>query len=114
MGKYAKYAKKYNSDWEKLPCFSGNYNHCSNFILLIINNIITIILGWLQRASDLYADKGEAFCKLCKTALRAHKTDLIKHAKTKMHSQRADSLNLKKQPILSSFGELYIHIGFIY
>lgn len=65
-----------------------------------------LLLGWLQRASDLYVDKGEAFCKLCRTALRAHKTDLIKHANTKMHTQRADILDVQKQPTLSSFGKL--------
>lgn len=27
MGKYAKYSKKYNPDWEKLPCFSSKYNN---------------------------------------------------------------------------------------
>jgi len=64
-----------------------------------------ILLGWLQRASDLHSDRGEAYCKLCRTALRAHKTDLIKHAKTKTHSQRADSLEVQKQPTLTSFGE---------
>ncbi|KAF0729628.1 Uncharacterized protein FWK35_00023426, partial [Aphis craccivora] len=73
MGKYSKYEKKYNKDWELLPCFSG----------------------WLQIAPDDFAGKGEAYCKLCRTPLRAHKTDLIKHSSTNCHKQRANRIGIK-------------------
>lgn len=104
MGKYAKYSKKYNTDWEKLPCFSGNYSNIVFLFVLsyVIRNIFHI--GWLQRVPESYA--GEAFCKLCRTALRAHKTDLQKHANTKSHKQRANCLDIQKQTPLSSFGKL--------
>jgi len=61
------------------------------------------LLGWLQRASDLDSERGEAYCKLCKTALRAHKTDLMKHSKTKIHTQKANSLNVKKTTSIDEF-----------
>jgi len=79
MGKYSKYSKKYNPDWEKLSWFSGNYNYYSNIILLLIT---MILLGRLQRASDLHSDRGEAYCKLCRTALRDHKTIQGMHIKS--------------------------------
>lgn len=67
-----------------------------------------ILLGWLQRAPDTYAVRGEAFCKLCRVPLSAHKTHLMKHAITGTHKHRANSINIKKQPVLSSFGKFYI------
>ncbi|KAL4713375.1 hypothetical protein ACJJTC_016843 [Scirpophaga incertulas] len=61
---------------------------------------------WLIRASEelISQGKGEAYCKLCHAALRAHKTDLEKHAKTKTHKEREKVLNVKIQPKLSAFG----------
>lgn len=47
--------------------------------------------------------KGEAFCKLCVSPLRAHKTDLEKHMKTKTHKDKEIRFS-KTQPKLASFG----------
>ncbi|CAG9793237.1 unnamed protein product [Diatraea saccharalis] len=60
---------------------------------------------WLSRAPVKLTDngKGEAFCKICITPLRAHKTDLEKHMKTKTHKDRELRFS-KKQAKLTSFG----------
>lgn len=48
-------------------------------------------LGWLR---DANANKiGEAFCKICRLFLRAHLTDLQRHASTKMHCEKMKKLN---------------------
>ncbi|CAG5053959.1 unnamed protein product [Parnassius apollo] len=83
MGKHGKYIKHYRDEWDKLPAFKN----------------------WLSRAPVVLTDsgKGKAFCKLCITPLRAHKTDLEKHMKTKTHKDKELSFS-KKQPKLASFG----------
>jgi len=63
-------------------------------------------IGWLQRGPEKFSGKGEAYCKLCRTPLRAHKTDLKKHATTNCHKLRASSLDVQTQPDLTSFGRL--------
>lgn len=50
--------------------------------------------------------KGEAYCKLCLSPLRAHRTDLEKHMKSKAHIERENATNIKKQAKLSTFGWL--------
>jgi hypothetical protein len=35
----------------------------------------------------------EAYCSVCRTELRAHSADLIKHSKTKGHQQKMLALN---------------------
>lgn len=49
-------------------------------------------------------EKDEAFCKVCKTVLRAHKADLIKHTHTKGHRQKYKALHPEenKQETLDS------------
>ncbi|XP_071580219.1 uncharacterized protein [Temnothorax nylanderi] len=87
MGKYSKYTKKYNEDWEKEPIFSH----------------------WLQRTSEVLINEGkpEAYCKLCRTTLRPHRTDLMDHTKAKKHKQAESALPSRKgsgQTILQSYG----------
>ncbi|KAL4153361.1 hypothetical protein QTP88_001194 [Uroleucon formosanum] len=60
--------------------------------------------GWFQRAPDAVADKREAYCKICRSVLRAHKTDLLRHANTITHKSRASNLIVEQQPPLVSFG----------
>lgn len=71
-----------------------------------INLLLIFITDWLIRTSEelIMKGKGEAFCKLCLSPLRAHKTDLKKHKKSKAHIERENAANIKKQPTLSSFG----------
>lgn len=66
---------------------------------------VVILLGWIRQAPEIFAGRGEAFCKLCRVPLRAHKTDLMKHVNTNTHKQRDNSLNIEKQPALPSFGK---------
>lgn len=54
------------------------------------------MVGWLTRGTD--PTKGEAYCKICRVHLRAHKTDLGKHAASKTHTAIANSLDRKSQP----------------
>lgn len=55
---------------------------------------------WLTRASEKLINYGtrEAYCKLCLTPLRAQKTDLEKHSKTKTHKVSEKKYDLELQP----------------
>lgn len=84
MGKYGKYEKKYNAEWEKLPkfkCKLDNGLKDAHIALASFNSS----KGWLQRCSD---DENRAYCKLCKKSLRAHKTDLELHAQRITHKDK--------------------------
>jgi len=63
-------------------------------------------IGLLQQVPEAFAGRGEAFCKLCRVPLKAHKTDLMKHSNTNTHKHRANSINITKQLALSSFSKL--------
>ncbi|XP_011701060.1 PREDICTED: uncharacterized protein LOC105457853, partial [Wasmannia auropunctata] len=84
MGKYAKYTKHYRKEWEKEKDFKG----------------------WLCRAPEalILAGKGEAYCKICQSTVRAHKTDLQKHLLTKAHQSKATALDTKIQKSLTVCG----------
>lgn len=84
MGKYAKYTKHYRKEWEKEKDFKG----------------------WLCRAPEalILAGKGEAYCKICQSTVRAHKTDLQKHLLTKAHQSKATALDTKIQKSLTVYG----------
>ncbi|XP_043471984.1 uncharacterized protein LOC122504801 [Leptopilina heterotoma] len=83
MRKWGKYTKKYCVSWEKDPQLKG----------------------WLQRSeeTDILNGKTEAFCKLCKVHLRAHKNDLIRHASRPVHLQNEKSFDKRQQPNLHNF-----------
>lgn len=68
-----------------------------------------MITDWLTRTPEelVMKGKGEAYCKLCLSPLRAHKTDLEKHMKSKVHIEHENATNTKKQAKLSSFGKYY-------
>lgn len=57
-------------------------------------------VGWLCESEDLAAN-GEAYCSVCETSLRAHRGDLKKHALTKSHIEKKNSLDVEKQPKIS-------------
>ncbi|CAG5102790.1 Protein of unknown function [Cotesia congregata] len=75
-------AKHYREAWENQPIFKG----------------------WLTKNSSelITAGHGEARCKFCKASLRAHASDLKKHAGTGSHLAQAKLWNIKKQPSLIS------------
>ncbi|KAF0701978.1 Zinc finger protein, partial [Aphis craccivora] len=82
---YAKYGRKYKTEWEKELIFKG----------------------WLKKATDVQSnmnDLKEAYCSYCNVVLRAHHNDLVDHSKTAKHVSKKNSLNIKKQPTLNSFG----------
>ncbi|KAK3919987.1 Zinc finger protein 862 [Frankliniella fusca] len=68
----ASYKKHYNADWEKESEFKV----------------------WLTRTEEKLVMKGhgEAFCKLCSTSIRAHRTDLLWHRKTAKHVQKESAV----------------------
>lgn len=85
-------------------------NNCSLEIIYYSIFLAKILTDWLTKSSeaDINNGKGQAYCKLCKVNLRAHKADLNKHKGTNMHIAREKLLpkNLRQQmqPILSNFG----------
>ncbi|CAI6357873.1 unnamed protein product [Macrosiphum euphorbiae] len=60
--------------------------------------------GWLAPADSTANTVAEAYCKVCRSFLRAHVTDLKRHAKTKIHSDNMVQLNpmKKDQSVLSN------------
>lgn len=65
------------------------------------------MIGWLCRASKDLFGHGEAYCKLCRVALRAQKHDLKKHSATKIHKEKASAFNLTKQKCLMDSGKQF-------
>lgn len=68
-GKWAKYGKKYTKEWE-----SENG-----------------IKEWIECVAG---DDTKAFCRYCKTEIRAHHSDLQNHSKTEKHSTHSSALCL--------------------
>lgn len=64
MGKWTKYGKHYNCEWEKE----------------------SELKDWIR---SVPADNTKAYCKYCKTELRAHHNDLVSHATTEKHRRNA-------------------------
>lgn len=52
--------------------------------------------------ASIQQGKEEAWCKFCSVALRAHKSDLMRHSLTVKHKQNAEK---RKSKQLRSFGE---------
>lgn len=61
-----------------------------------------LLTDWITKNDDANALVQEAFCKFCKTGLRAHKTDLLNHSTTVKHRRFAESF--KRQKPISTFG----------
>ena len=68
MGKWAKYGKQYSKEWEKDP----------------------ILKPWIQSVAG---DATKAFFRHCKCEIRAHHSDLQRHAATTKHKQNAAKLS---------------------
>ncbi|CAG9763571.1 unnamed protein product [Ceutorhynchus assimilis] len=51
--------------------------------------------GWLVDPGP--AKCGEAFCKICKSTIRAHKADLIRHTKSKLHLSECSKINVRRE-----------------
>lgn len=71
MGKWGKYNKTFNRAWLNDPVFSS----------------------WLQ---EVTSDANKARCKICKVDIRAHKSDLKKHAESSKHRQNSAAIVSQK------------------
>lgn len=80
MGKWAKYDKAFQSAWMKDPLFEK----------------------WLEEVKN---DQTKARCKVCKTELRAHKTDLKKHSESVKHSQNMRKIDPKQVSLKTAFSK---------
>lgn len=59
------------------------------------------------------AGKPGAYCKLCKTHIRAHHSDLLVHKNSAKHKTKEQSLNRSKQSDIHTFGE-FINFAFLF
>ena len=80
MGKWAKYDKAFQAAWLKDPLFEK----------------------WIE---EFKSDKTKAYCKVCKSVIRAHKTDLKKHGEAAKHKQNMSTV-CPKQPTLKTFSKV--------
>ncbi|XP_068225554.1 uncharacterized protein [Palaemon carinicauda] len=71
MGKWAKYNKGFQHSWLKDPIFEK----------------------WIE---EVKSDANKAYCKLCKSELRAHKADLKKHSDSVKHKQNMSKISSKQ------------------
>jgi len=71
------------------------------------NSLLFLTLEWLQPTSedDSMAGKPGAFCKLCKTHIRALHRDLLVHKNSFKHKTKEQSLNRSKQSDMNTFGK---------
>lgn len=104
-GKINLFSKVCNSHIVKNNIYSG-YRLTEIKQIFLFNFLIFqfFFLGWLTKNSTelITAGHGEARCKFCKVSLRAHASDLKKHAGTGSHLSQAKLWNRKKQPSLIS------------
>lgn len=70
------------------------------FFNVIIVNIV-IIADWLVDATDEKQSFQDAYCKICKKYLRAHKTDLEKHTLSVKHKKKMKFVYPDKQTTLN-------------
>ncbi|XP_067129395.1 uncharacterized protein [Centruroides vittatus] len=77
MGKWSKYNKNFQNSWLSDKEFSK----------------------WIEEVGN---DSEKAYCKLCKVYLRAHKTDLTKHASTAKHAKNAACITSPSQQRLTT------------
>jgi hypothetical protein len=87
MSKSKAKLRKYSSKWEKEKWAKGTITFVMYFTNLLLDRI-KLCIGWLtQEASpDSFH---EAYCRVCKTSLRAHASDLKAHAKKLKHQNNA-------------------------
>ncbi|OXU18252.1 hypothetical protein TSAR_010454 [Trichomalopsis sarcophagae] len=107
MGKWGKYLKHYNPQWEKDKLFKCKKELDVDETLYRLDKFVyEFLIEWLQPDSenDVLNGKQEAYCEICQRHLRAHRNDLVLHKKTQIHKQRETSLNRKLQPSLQKFG----------
>lgn len=65
------------------------------------------LLDWLEAASedDVRRGKQEAYCNICEVFLRAHHTDLVKHAtECQRHLKRAKDFDRNVQRTVDDHG----------
>lgn len=66
MGKWSKYGKRYNIDWEREKTMKD----------------------WI---ASVPGDTTKALCNFCNALVRAHRSDLIAHSNTKKHKRNSDT-----------------------
>lgn len=74
-----------------------DYMQANNLFLFMSH----VFVGWLQPCAE---DPIQAYCKVCKSTLRAHKTDLERLSERSLHKENFKILNLinSKQQILTN------------
>ena len=78
MGKWAKYNKNFQQSWLSESAFKN----------------------WLQEVKN---DNTKAFCKVCKTELRAQKNDLTQHSKTNKHIKNMSTVTSNQTTVFKLF-----------
>ncbi len=87
MGKHANAQRYYNSKWEQDTIFKGKkvmilqeacYKKQIRIMPCFFKGCLTSDPG----------NKEGAYCKICRTSLRPHKSDLVKHQSSKKHLDR--------------------------
>ncbi|XP_052130152.1 uncharacterized protein LOC127751118 [Frankliniella occidentalis] len=83
-GRYTKYTRHYNKDWEKVPEFAS----------------------WISETPQHLQDLGmpEAWCKLCSCPLRAHRDGLKDHLVTDKHKKNAAAVPTNRASTLTNYG----------
>lgn len=86
MGKHEKYVRSYKPQWAKEDWAKDNFYID---VAYTYNSSFYFLLGWLKEYKQIEhynpQDSNEAYCMYCRTSLRAHHSDLKKHATTQLH-----------------------------
>ena len=78
MGKWALYDKAFQGSWLRDPFFGK----------------------WVEEVKN---DHTKVHCKLCKSEIRAHKTDLRKHGESQKHKQNMSRICPKQSSLKTAF-----------
>lgn len=74
---------------------NNNLNATAHFKLVFqvfLIWVLVIILDWILPNPE---DSGKAICRFCQTILRAHRSDLVLHSKTRKHQRFASECKSK-------------------
>jgi len=112
IGKWGKYDKKYNPNWEKEAALKSKlsvYFSLKSFRFKhpVSRYPLSFGLDWLEpsQEKDVLNGKPEAYCKLCMVHIRAHHSNLLLHASRQKHEDKEAALDRSKQKDLNRHGK---------
>lgn len=101
MPKRAEKLRQFNPQWIKKSWAKGTFCNILKIYFRSQEFINFCFLGWLLDATKDENSLHNAYCKVCKSYIRAHKSDLLRHTESTMHKYNMKNLipDIKQQKL---------------